>query len=73
MVEYFKTGTLDNVQLSIDNSNINESLTDEDKANILSKIKTINRAKRTLIDTGENFLFLVDHTDRDGLEHLKAG
>ena len=37
------------------------------------KFWAINRAKRTLADTGGDFLFLVDHTDRDGLEHLEEG
>ncbi len=57
----------------IDNSNINDSLTDVDKEDILREVKKINRAKRTLIDTGGNFLFLVDHTDKEGLEYLQEG
>jgi hypothetical protein len=67
--------TDDDIQAAyeIDNSNINDLLTDDDKADILKEIKKINRAKRTLIDTGGNSLFLVDHTDRDGLEHLEEG
>ncbi len=48
-------------------------LTDVDKEDILREVKKINRAKRTLIDTGGNFLFLVDHTDKEGLEYLQEG
>ena len=59
--------------LEIDNSNVNDLLADNVKADILRNIKTINRAKRSLIDTGDNFLYVVDHTDREGLKHLKEG
>ena len=57
----------------IDNDNINDLLSEEEKRDILSEIRKINEAKRTLIDTGGDYLYVVDHTDSDGLEHLKKG
>lgn len=57
----------------IDNSNVNDQLSDNEKKDILREIKAINEAKRSLIDIGGNFLYVVDHTDRDGLNHLKNG
>ena len=57
----------------IDNDNINDLLSDEEKKDILREIKKINKAKRSLIDTGGDFLYVVDHTDKEGLEHLERG
>lgn len=57
----------------IDNSNINDQLSDNEKKDILREIKAINEAKRSLIDIGGDFLYIVDHTDKDGLNHLKNG
>lgn len=57
----------------IDNSNVNDQLSDNEKKDILREIKAINEAKRSLIDIGGNNLYIVDHTDRDGLNHLKNG
>lgn len=57
----------------IDNSNINDQLSDNEKKDILREIKAINEAKRSLIDTGGDSLYIVDHTDKDGLNHLKNG
>lgn len=55
----------------IDNSNVNDQLSDNEKNDILREIKAINEAKRSLIDVGGDKLYIVDHTDRDGLNHLK--
>lgn len=57
----------------IDNSNINDQLSDNEKKDILREIKAINEAKRSLIDVGGDSLYIVDHTDKDGLNHLKNG
>ena len=57
----------------IDNSNVNNQLSEDEKKDILREIKTINKAKRSLIDTGGDFLYIIDHTDRDGLNHLQNG
>lgn len=55
----------------IDNSNINYILSEDEKKDILKEISKINETKRSLIDIGNDFLYIVDHTDKDGLEHLK--
>ena len=70
MEKFLQEHKIEDLQQAIDNSNINDSLAEEDKEDILKEIKKINRAKRTLIDIGGNFLFLIDHTDREGLESL---
>lgn len=57
----------------IDNSNINDQLSDNEKKDILREIKAINEANRSLIDIGGDSLYIVDHTDKDGLNHLKNG
>ena len=57
----------------IDNSNVNDQLSDNEKKDILREIKAINEAKRSLIDIGGDFLYVVDHTDKEGLNHLKNG
>ena len=57
----------------IDNSNVNDQLSDNEKKDILREIKAINEAKRSLIDTGGDNLYIIDHTDQDGLNHLKNG
>lgn len=56
----------------VDNSNINDLISDNEKEEILREIRTINEAKRSLIDTGGDFLYVVDHTDKNGLKHLKG-
>ena len=57
----------------VDNSNINDLISDNEKEEILREIRAINEAKRSLIDTGSDFLYVVDHTDKEGLNHLKNG
>ncbi len=76
--DYFGTKTASKSQTAketsdynVDNSNVNHLLTDNEREDILRAIKTINEAKRSLIDTGGDFLYIVDHTDKDGLNHLK--
>jgi hypothetical protein len=56
----------------VDNSNINDLISDTEKKEILREIRTINEAKRSLIDTGGDYLYVVDHTDKNGLKHLKG-
>ena len=69
----FYTDHDDIYNYEIDNSNVNDLLSDNEKKDILRAIRTINEAKRSLIDTGGDFLYIVDHTDKDGLKHLKNG
>lgn len=56
----------------IDNSNVNNLLSDDEKNEIVNEIKKINKAKRSLIDTGGDNLYIVDHTDKDGFNHLRG-
>ena len=69
----FSTSNNEIYNYEVDNSNVNDLLSDNEKNDILKEIKAINKAKRSLIDTGSNYLYIVDHTDRDGLNHLKNG
>lgn len=69
----FSTSNNEIYNYEIDNSNVNDQLSDNEKNDILRVIKAINEAKRSLIDIGGNTLYIVDHTDRDGLNHLKNG
>lgn len=69
----FSTSNNEIYNYEVDNSNVNDLLSDNEKNDILKEIKAINEAKRSLIDTGSNYLYIVDHTDRDGLNHLKNG
>lgn len=74
--DYFNNKFINNNEIynyEIDNSNINDQLSDNEKKDILREIKAINEAKRSLIDTGGDFLYIVDHTDKEGLNHLKNG
>lgn len=69
----FSTSNNEIYNYEIDNSNVNDQLSDNEKNDILKEIKAINEAKRSLIDIGGDNLYIVDHTDRDGLNHLKNG
>lgn len=69
----FSTSNNEIYNYEVDNSNVNDLLSDNEKNDILKEIKAINEAKRSLIDTGSNYLYIVDHTDKDGLNHLKNG
>lgn len=67
----FSTSNNEIYNYEIDNSNVNDQLSDNEKNDILREIKAINEAKRSLIDVGGDKLYIVDHTNRDGLNHLK--
>lgn len=69
----FSTSNNEIYNYEVDNSNVNDLLSDNEKNDILKEIKAINEAKRSLIDIGGDNLYIVDHTDRDGLNHLKNG
>ena len=49
---------------------ITDSLSDTEKDDIRNALLKINRAGRTLVDTGEG-LYLVDHTDKEGIDNRK--
>lgn len=74
--DYFNNKSINNNEIynyEIDNSNVNDQLSNNEKKDILREIKAINEAKRSLIDIGGDNLYIVDHTDKDGLNHLKNG
>ncbi len=61
----------DDIQMAIGNRKpeyITDTLTDSEKDDIRSVLRKINKAGRTLVDTGEG-LYLVDHSDREGIEN----
>lgn len=74
--DYFNNKSINNNEIynyEIDNSNVNDQLSNNEKKDIIREIKAINEAKRSLIDIGGDNLYIVDHTDKDGLNHLKNG
>lgn len=74
--DYFNNKSINNNEIynyEIDNSNINDQLSNNEKKDIIREIKAINEAKRSLIDIGGDNLYIVDHTDKDGLNHLRNG
>ena len=49
-------------------NSINNSLSLQEKDNIRSLLRTINRVGTTLLDNGDGTMYLLDHTDREGIE-----
>lgn len=56
----------DDIQMAIDTDYVTNTVSDDEKEEIYTQLKKINRAKRTLIDTGQG-LYLTDHSDAEGL------
>ena len=52
---------------------ITKQLSLQEKDNIRTLLKTINRTGTTLLDNGEGTMYLLDHTDREGIENRKRG
>ena len=48
---------------------VNNSLSSQEKSNIRTLLKTINKTGTTLLDSGEGTMYLLDHTDREGIEN----
>ena len=44
-------------------------MSSQEKSNIRILLKTINRVGTTLLDNGEGTMYLLDHTDREGIEN----
>lgn len=53
----------------IKSSGINNSLSLQEKSNIRTLLKKIDRTGTTLLDNGEGTMYLLDHTDREGIEN----
>ena len=54
--------------ISTGRNSINNSLSLQEKNNIRSLLRTINRVGTTLLDDGDGTMYLLDHTDREGIE-----
>ena len=48
---------------------INNSLSSQEKSNIRTLLKTINRTGTTLLDNGEGTMYLLDHADKESIEN----
>ena len=61
----------DDIQMFIEKRriSINDSLSSEEKSNIRTLLKTINRTGTTLLDNGEGTMYLLDHADREDIEN----
>lgn len=44
-------------------------MSSQEKANIRTLLKTINSTGTTLLDNGDGTMYLLDHTDREGIEN----
>ncbi len=68
MIKYLNEHGYNSIQeaFKIDTDYVTDTVSDDEKEEIITQLKKINRAKRTLIDTGQG-LYLTDHSDADGL------
>ena len=68
MIQYLNERGYNSIQeaFKIDTDYVTDTVSDDEKEEIFTQLKKINRAKRTLIDTGQG-LYLTDHSDTDGL------
>ena len=48
---------------------INNNLSSQEKSNIRNLLKAINKTGTTLLENGEGTMYLLDHTDREGIEN----
>ena len=61
--------TNDDIQAAYGRPSVNNQMSDEEKRNIRTLLKTINRTGTTLLDSGEGTMYLLDHADREGIEN----
>ncbi len=68
MIQYLNEHGYNSIQeaIKIDTEYVTDTVSDDEKEDIFTQLKKINRAKRTLIDTGQG-LYLTDHSDAEGL------
>ena len=61
----------DDIQMAIgrEKVSLNNTLTPQEKSNIRTLLKTINRTGTTLLDNGEGTMYLLDHADREDIEN----
>ena len=60
------------IKSATDTNYVTDSVPFNEKETIFEAAKKINKAKRTLIDTGDG-LYLTDHTDKEGLYYDNEG
>ena len=68
MIQYLNEHGYNSIQeaFKIDTDYVTDTVSDDEKEEIFTQLKKINRAKRTLIDTGQG-IYLTDHSDAEGL------
>lgn len=68
MIQYLNKHGYNSIQeaFKIDTDYVTDNVSDDEKEEIFTQLKKINRAKRTLIDTGQG-IYLTDHSDAEGL------
>ena len=68
MIQYLNEHGYNSIQeaFKIDTDYVTDNVSDDEKEEIFTQLKKINRAKRTLIDTGQG-IYLTDHSDAEGL------
>jgi len=68
MEAFIKQHGTDDVQALFSADYKTDDLFDGEKEDIRNVLKIINRAGRSLIDTGTS-IYLVDHSDKEGIEN----
>ena len=71
MAEFLKSHDITNVQQAVGKRrvSINDSLSSQEKSNIRTLLKTINKTGTTLLDNGEGAMYLLDHADREDIDN----
>ena len=61
--------TDDDIRAAWGRPSVNNKMSDEEKENIRTLLKTINRTGTTLLDNGEGTMYLLDHADKEDIEN----
>ena len=69
MEMFFKEHPNTLIQMAIGKISINNTLSEAEKENIRTLLKTINKTGTTLLDDGEGTMYLIDHADREDIEN----
>ena len=69
MEKFFKEHSNTLIQMAIGKISINNTLSEAEKENIRTLLKTINKTGTTLLDDGEGTMYLIDHADREDIEN----
>lgn len=68
MEKYIKEQGIDNILLSKSKPSINNEMSDEEKENIRTLLKAINKTGISFLDNGEGTMYLLEHADREDIE-----